>query len=65
MRVTGVGVEAIVEGCTVLEMFDVSQCKHLQKWLDAGGEERSKRMYGRNNLVFETKKGSGGLGSLR
>jgi len=65
VRVTGIGVEAIVEGCTVLETFDVSQCKNLQKWLDAGGEDKSRRSYGRRNLVFETKKGSAGLGSLR
>ena len=37
---TGVGVEAIVEGCHKLEAFDVSQCKNLQRWLDAGGVER-------------------------
>ena len=61
VRVTGVGVEAVVEGCTILETFDVSQCKNLQKWLDAGGEERSRRIYGRKGLVFETKKGSGSL----
>ncbi|KAH9215160.1 hypothetical protein DL95DRAFT_140221 [Leptodontidium sp. 2 PMI_412] len=61
VRVTGVGVEAVVEGCTILETFDVSQCKNLQKWLDAGGEERSRRMYGRKGLVFETKKESGSL----
>ena len=65
MRVTGVGVEAVVEGCTVLEMFDVSQCKNLQKWLDAGGEDKSRRFYNRKGLRFETKKGSGGLASLR
>jgi F-box/leucine-rich repeat protein 7 len=57
VRVTGVGVEAVVEGCTKLEMFDVSQCKNLQKWLDAGGEERSRRFYGRRKLRFETRKG--------
>ncbi|CAL3972360.1 hypothetical protein PZA11_004499 [Diplocarpon coronariae] len=61
VRVTGVGVEAVVEGCTILETFDVSQCKNLQKWLDAGGEERSRRMYGRKGLKFETKKESGSL----
>jgi F-box/leucine-rich repeat protein 7 len=59
VRVTGVGVEAIVEGCNRLEMFDVSQCKNLQRWLDGGGEERSRRIYGRKKLVFETKKLSG------
>ena len=61
VRVTGVGVEAVVEGCNRLEMFDVSQCKNLQRWLDVGGEERSRRMYGRKKLVFETRK----LGGLR
>lgn len=42
MRVTGVGVEAVVEGCSKLEIFDVSQCKNLKGWLDAGGIERWK-----------------------
>ena len=37
VRVTGVGVEAVVEGCPRLKLFDVSQCKNLQRWLDAGG----------------------------
>ncbi len=59
MRVTGVGVEAVVEGCTKLEVFDVSQCKNLAKWLDSGGEERSRRTYGRRGLRFETRKGVG------
>lgn len=40
MRVTGVGVEAVVEGCNKLEHFDVSQCRNLQPWVDAGGVER-------------------------
>ncbi|CZT06637.1 related to F-box protein PpaB [Rhynchosporium agropyri] len=61
VRVTGVGVEAVVEGCTILETFDVSQCKNLQKWLDAGGEERSRRLYGRKKLRFETSKENGSL----
>lgn len=68
MRVTGVGVEAVVDGCTKLEMFDVSQCKNLQKWLDGGGEERSRRRYGRDGrrrLRFEVSKASGVEGSLR
>ncbi|KAF7910841.1 uncharacterized protein EAF01_002350 [Botrytis porri] len=42
VRVTGVGVEAVVEGCSKLEIFDVSQCKNLKGWLDAGGIERWK-----------------------
>jgi F-box/leucine-rich repeat protein 7 len=65
VRVTGVGVEAVVEGCRELEMFDVSQCKNLQRWLDSGGEERSRRKYGRQNLKFETKKVSGREAGLR
>ncbi|KAE9970365.1 hypothetical protein BLS_004947 [Venturia inaequalis] len=40
VRVTGVGVEAVVEGCNKLEHFDVSQCRNLQPWVDAGGVER-------------------------
>jgi len=38
--VTGVGVEAIVDGCHKLSAFDVSQCKNLNKWLDAGGMQK-------------------------
>ncbi|KAB8304839.1 hypothetical protein EYC80_004177 [Monilinia laxa] len=40
VRVTGVGVEAVVEGCSKLEIFDVSQCKNLRNWLEGGGMER-------------------------
>ncbi|KAF2434663.1 RNI-like protein [Tothia fuscella] len=40
VRVTGVGVEAVVDGCTKLEHFDVSQCRNLQNWFDAGGVDR-------------------------
>jgi F-box/leucine-rich repeat protein 7 len=65
VRVTGVGVEAVVEGCTKLRVFDVSQCKNLSRWLDGGGEERSRRVYGRRQLRFETRKGSGRGVSLR
>lgn len=67
VRVTGVGVEAVVEGCTRLEVFDVSQCKNLQRWLDNGGEARSRARWrgGGRKLRFETKKGSGREGSLR
>ncbi|KAH9862835.1 hypothetical protein J1614_010928 [Plenodomus biglobosus] len=52
VRVTGTGVEAVVEGCRDLERFDVSQCKNLGRWLDAGGVE-AVRKKGRN-VVFET-----------
>jgi F-box and leucine-rich repeat protein 7 len=37
VRVTGHGVESVVEGCRFLEEFDVSQCKNLRRWLEAGG----------------------------
>lgn len=40
VRVTGVGVEAVVEGCCELKELDVSQCKNLVGWLTAGGVER-------------------------
>jgi F-box/leucine-rich repeat protein 7 len=40
VRVTGTGVEAVVDGCTKLEHFDVSQCRNLQPWIDTGGVER-------------------------
>jgi F-box/leucine-rich repeat protein 7 len=42
VRVTGTGVEAVVEGCRDLELFDVSQCKNLGRWLDAGGVQSVK-----------------------
>ncbi|KAJ5130992.1 uncharacterized protein N7515_007031 [Penicillium bovifimosum] len=40
VRVTGVGVEAVAEGCHQLKVFDVSQCKNLAPWLDEGGASR-------------------------
>ena len=49
MRVTGVGVESVVEGCHRLEAFDVSQCKNLIGWLDSGGMDRV-----RPGVRFET-----------
>lgn len=62
VRVTGIGVEAVVEGCTVLEVLDVSQCKNLARWLEGGGEEKSKRRWrpGKSeSLTFVTEKMSG------
>ncbi|KAL8803305.1 MAG: hypothetical protein Q9182_003263 [Xanthomendoza sp. 2 TL-2023] len=41
VRVTGVGVEAIVDGCHKLRAFDVSQCKNLSQWLAGGGMQKS------------------------
>ncbi|KAF2261194.1 RNI-like protein [Lojkania enalia] len=46
VRVTGTGVEAVVEGCRELEEFDVSQCKNLSRWLEAGGVESVARRRG-------------------
>lgn len=37
VRVTGIGVAAVAEGCHKLTSFDVSQCKHLLPWLEDGG----------------------------
>ncbi|KAL9093059.1 MAG: hypothetical protein Q9165_004197 [Trypethelium subeluteriae] len=49
VRVTGVGVEAVIDGCNDLEAFDVSQCKNLVRWLEAGGIQRKGR-----DIKFET-----------
>ncbi|KAB5578868.1 hypothetical protein GE09DRAFT_990313 [Coniochaeta sp. 2T2.1] len=40
VRVTGVGVENVLEGCGRLEWLDVSQCKNLSGWLVGGGVPR-------------------------
>jgi len=40
VRVTGVGVENVLEGCGRLEWLDVSQCKNLASWLIGGGVAR-------------------------
>ena len=40
VRVTGIGVEAVIDGCNDLEAFDVSQCRNLTRWLEAGGVQR-------------------------
>jgi F-box/leucine-rich repeat protein 7 len=64
VRVTGVGVEAVVEGCSKLKIMDVSQCKNLLGWLNAGGVERvNRRWLGRGGrkrgVVFEVQKREG------
>ena len=56
VRVTGTGVENIVEGCNKLEVFDVSQCKNLGKWIEEGGQERVRKVYKQPNLHFITEK---------
>jgi F-box/leucine-rich repeat protein 7 len=40
VRVTGVGVESVVEGCESLVAFDVSQCRNLTPWIEGGGREK-------------------------
>ncbi|CEJ55844.1 Putative Cyclic nucleotide-binding domain protein [Penicillium brasilianum] len=40
VRVTGVGVEAVAEGCHQLQSFDVSQCKNLMSWFEDNGPMR-------------------------
>ena len=53
VRVTGQGVESVVEGCRHLEEFDVSQCKNLRPWLDRGGVFKINGPWGRN-ITFDT-----------
>ena len=40
VRVTGAGVEAVVEGCHKVQHMDISQCKNTALWLDNGGLHR-------------------------
>ncbi|KAL2812797.1 hypothetical protein BDW59DRAFT_36387 [Aspergillus cavernicola] len=49
VRVTGAGVEAVGDGCTQLEAFDVSQCKNLVPWLESGGIQKYK-----DKILFDT-----------
>lgn len=49
VRVTGVGVEAVADGCTQLQTFNVSQCKNLLPWLESGGTAKYN-----NRIHFET-----------
>lgn len=42
VRVTGQGVESVIEGCRGMRVFDVSQCKNLLPWIQGGGIERAK-----------------------
>ncbi|KAF2404120.1 RNI-like protein [Trichodelitschia bisporula] len=47
VRVTGKGVEAVVEGCGRLVRFDVSQCRNLVDWVRLGGVGRVNEKYRR------------------
>lgn len=49
VRVTGLGVEAVADGCNQLQSFDVSQCKNLTPWLENGGHIRYE-----NRIYFKT-----------
>ena len=40
VRVTGMGVDAVVGGCKMLRVFDVSQCRNLGGWRSKGGVEK-------------------------
>jgi F-box and leucine-rich repeat protein 7 len=51
VRVTGVGVDSVLEGCGRLTVFDVSQCKNLQPWLDRGGIQKWRAVG--SNVYFE------------
>ena len=35
VRVTGIGVEAVLTGCPQLNHLDASQCRHLLPWLES------------------------------
>jgi F-box/leucine-rich repeat protein 7 len=37
VRVTGKGVESILSSCSWIEWVDVSQCRNLEPWFNAGG----------------------------
>lgn len=43
VRVTGQGVESVIDGCKNLEVFDVSQCKNLLPWINAGGVQAARK----------------------
>ncbi|KAM5443494.1 hypothetical protein MferCBS31731_001267 [Microsporum ferrugineum] len=40
VRVTGTGVEAVADGCSMLNLLDVSQCKNLAPWLEYSLQNR-------------------------
>ncbi|KAI9781525.1 MAG: hypothetical protein M1839_005940 [Geoglossum umbratile] len=40
VRITGIGVESVVEGYHNLETFNVSQCKNSTRWLEQGSVEQ-------------------------
>jgi F-box/leucine-rich repeat protein 7 len=60
VRVTGNGVENVLEGCSRLEWVDVSQCKNLGGWLAGGGvgrwgfDERRERVMGEGEWMIKS-----------
>jgi F-box/leucine-rich repeat protein 7 len=52
VRVTGQGVESVIEGCRHMDEFDVSQCKNLRLWLDRGGIDKVNGLWGRS-ITFD------------
>lgn len=40
VRVTGAGVENVLDGCASLKWIDASQCRHLEQWVLGGGVSR-------------------------
>jgi F-box/leucine-rich repeat protein 7 len=71
VRVTGNGVENVLEGCSRLEWVDVSQCKNLGGWLVGGGvgrwgfDERQERLGdGEWAIAAATSPPGGGMAAL-
>ncbi|KAK6948931.1 hypothetical protein Daesc_009003 [Daldinia eschscholtzii] len=40
VRVTGSGIESVLDGCASLEWADISQCRNLEGWVRGGGVAR-------------------------
>lgn len=53
VRVTGHGVESVIEGCRYLQALDVSQCKNLRPWLERGGIQRANAPSTGRKIKFE------------
>lgn len=56
VRVTGKGVESILSSCPSLQWIDVSQCRNLEPWFNAGGVAR----WGYNERSGDKRKPSAG-----
>ncbi|KAK0732534.1 hypothetical protein B0T21DRAFT_291672 [Apiosordaria backusii] len=67
VRVTGNGVENVLENCPALEWLDVSQCKNLGSWLIGGGVARwgyDERSIGPGGVGYGSVGGGGGGGRV-